>query len=611
MKLLKSIFVVVALSAIAACGGGGGNSATPPAVTTPTQAATPASVEVLTSTSGLLSSGSEAVITAFVKNSLNVGMSGQAVTFSTSSGTLQVATSVTDSTGAAAAKLIVGSDKTIRDITVTVAAGTASGNVVVPVTGTTLSLAGNGSQQAGGAATQYTVRAVDSSNSPINKASITVKSSLGNTVSPATLTTDATGSASFLYTPNIAGNDTLTVVGLGTSATIQIVVTAVDFVVVSPASSTSIDIGAVQTIRVRYKLNNVGVQGATVAFNTTRGTVSFASVVTDINGEATTDLQSVSAGPAVVAAQISSVGSVNLPIQFIAATPATIVVQANPGAVLPNSSGTTNQSSIEATVRDANGNPVAGRQVNFTALQDASNGSITPGVATTDLNGRAQVQFIPGPNSTSSNGVIIRATVASTAVFQDVKLTVNGKALFIAIGFGNTQTNVDETTYSKPFSIYVTDANGVAVGNQIVTLSVIPRTYQKGSLAFGTVSWFKSGAITTCVNEDTNVNGVLDSLEDVNSDGKLTPGNVALASPGTVTTDATTGRALFNLQFGEQYAPWVIVEIVARTTVSGTESKQSILFELSPLASDFSSEAIPPAGQISPFGTATLCSSKN
>jgi hypothetical protein len=626
MKLLKFVVGLTVAVALTACGGGGGNPGTVsggslPAASAPAVGATAATIEVLTSANSLLSSGSEAVITAFVKNGSNVGLANQAVTFSASSGTLQVATSTTDSTGAVTAKLIAGGDKSIRDITVTVTAGSVSGNVVVPVTGTRVSIAGSGSLQAGGAAAQYTIRAVDSSGNPIGGATVTVSSALGNAVSSSALPTDSTGTAKFLYTPNIAGTDTLTVSGLGTSASSTVIVNAIDFVALSPSNDTAIAIGASQTITVRYKLSGAGVAGQTVAFSTTRGTFVTSTATTDANGQASAVLSSTTAGPAVVAAQIVGVGSVNLPVQFVATTPATIVVQSNPGSVLPNSSGTTNQSTIEAIVRDSNGNAVANRQVNFTAVQDLSNGILSPGTATTDANGRAQVQFIPGASSTPADGVTIQATVASTAITGTTSLTVNGKALFITIAFGNTMSNLDETTYTKTFSVYVTDANGVAVGNQVISLSAIPIEYYKGTLAncvTTTVAgvattkcgtWDYSGAPTTCANEDLNLDGILNAGEDTNGNGQLTPGNIVVAAPGSVTTDAS-GRAAFAIQYGEQFAPWATIAITARATVAGTESRQSILYGLAGLASDFEATT-PPAGAVSPFGSSSLCTNPN
>lgn len=618
MNLLKYGMGLVVAVALTACGGGGGSAGTTTnAVVTPpvTSAATPATVEVLASANTLPSAGTEVLITAFVKNGNNVGMSGQAVTFSATSGTLQASTLLTDASGAVTAKLIAGSDKSLRNITVTVTATPASGSIIIPVSDTRISIAGSGSLQAGGAAATYTVRAVDSSANPISGATIVVSSTLGNAISPASLSTDATGTASFLYTPNIAGADSLKISGLGASATTAVIVNSIDFVALSPASNTSIAIGSTQTITVRYKNLNVGVPNQTVAFSTTRGTFVASSATTDVNGDASAVLSSTTAGPAVIVAQISGVGQVNLPVQFVATTPSTIVVQSNPGAVLPNSVGTSvNQSSIEAVVRDANGNAVANRQVNFTTLQDISNGTLSPGVATTDADGRAQVQFIPGATSTPANGVIIQATVASTAITSTTTLTVNGKALFITIAFGNTISNVDETTYSKPFAVYVTDANGVAVGNQLLTLSVIPEEYYKGSLVFDAVkkAWTGGGTdpAATCPNEDVNRNGVLDAGEDTNVNAQLTPGNVAVAAPGSVTTDAS-GRASFALQYGEQFAPWVKARISARASVAGTESTQSILFSLTGSSADFTVETTPPAGRNSPFGMSASCTDPN
>lgn len=569
-----------------------------------------ARVDVTTSTNTLQSAGSEATITATVKNSGNLGLAGQNIVFTASSGTLQNPTAQTDASGSASVKLTAGSDKSVRDITVTATVGTVSGSVVVPVTGTRLSIAGSGTLQAAGAATTYSVRAVDSSGNPVSGVSLIISSTLGNPLSLSTVVTDVSGSASFSYTPTTPGADTLKVVGLGTEATTSVVVSAVNFVVASPAANSTIAIGTLQPIKVRYQELGVGVPGKVVTFSSTRGVITpTTTATTDILGEATINLSSTTAGFADVVAQIAGTGSVSLPVQFVATVPATVTVQSNPGAVLPNVTGNTNQSSIEAVVRDANGNPVANRQVNFTIISDLSNGSLSTGNAMTDANGRAQVQFIAGANSTPSNGVSIQAAVSSSTISSITTLTVNGNALFITLGFGNEISNLDPTTYSKNFTVYVTDANGVAVGNQLVTLAAIPLTYSKGRFTTNIDGdWvFAAGSPTaTCLNEDVNRNGILSAGEDFNGNGQLTPGNIVVVSPGTVTTDAT-GHALFALQYGEQFAPWVNLEITARAVVSGTESRQSITFNLVGLVSDFSANGGPPAGVVSPFGSLTSC----
>lgn len=627
MKFLKVMGGFALAAVLTACGGGGGSAGTSipggggsnggGGSTTSTAVVTPSSIEVLASANEVLSAGAEVVITAVVKNANNVGMASQSVVFAVNEGaTLRGASVTTNEDGVATARLSAGANKALRNLTVTVTSGTATGSITLPVSGTRMTLTGAGSLKLGDA-TSYIARLVDSSGNGIGGQTISVTSSAGNGLSNSVLTTSANGEAPFIYTANVSGTDTLSISGLGTSARAVVGVSAIDFTVLAPANNTSVIVGASQTVSVQYKVGAVGQSGVTVLFSTTRGALSSNSVTTSASGIATVSISSTSAGPANVVAQIPGVGQVTLPLQFAATVPATLVLQANPGAVLPNTgTGTSNQSTLEAVVLDATGNAVANRQVNFTILEDDGNGgSLSTPTASTDANGRAQVQFISGALSTRTNGVVLQGTVAGTAVSGTAVLTVNGQALFISIGFGNTISNKDETTYRKLFSVYVTDANGNAVGNQVVTLSTIPLTYGRGFLEWSGTVWTVSstsvpalGALTVCPNEDANQNGVLDGLEDANRNGQLTPGNPVVVAPGTVTTDAQ-GRATFALEYGEQYVPWLNVNIVARASVGGTESRSTLIHSLTGLSSDFSSETIAPAGRLSPFGTTQSCTS--
>jgi hypothetical protein len=305
---------------------------------------------------------------------------------------------------------------------------------------------------------------------------------------------------------------------------------------------------------------------------------------------------------------------VTLPLNFVATTASTLVLQANPSALPPNTGGsTTNQSVLQAVVRDASGNPVANKTVNFSAVTDPSNGTITPASATTDSSGTASAQFISGSVATATNGVQLQATVQGTAISGTTSLTVNAQALFISIGTGNTigsTPSVNPTSYTKQFVVYVTDATGAPVVGKTVTISVWPDYYLKGSLVFGGGQWGYNGTPTQCPNEDANRNGILDAGEDVNGNGKLDPGLPILVSPSTLTTDST-GSASFVLQYGENYAPWVSATITARASVGGTESAATTVYGLAGSAPDFTNQNSPPAGQVSPFGISTSCSNPN
>ena len=618
MKSLKLLFFIGAASILIACGGGNkGASATKAnESTTTTSSSTAASIDVLTSSNVLPSSGAEVLITAYVKNASNATIPAANVVFSATSGNLQSVSTVSDASGVVTAKLSAGSNKSIRNITVTVTAGSVSGNVVIAVTDTAVTVAGNGSLSQNAASSVYTVRAVDSANAPISGAAFSVTSSLSNAIVTSPLTTNASGSATFTYTPTNAGTDILTVSGLGLITKTTVGVSNVDFSVFSPASNTTISVGANQDITVQYKIATVGQANKAVTFSTTRGTITCdaTSCVTGPDGKTIAKLTSTTAGPATVLAQIAGVGQVSLPVQFMAGAPSTVVVQANPSAVSPNSAGSTiNQSTIEALVRDVNLNAVANTPVAFSLVSDLSNGSLSSGVATTDVNGRAQVQFIPGANSTANNGVVIKAEAGATPVVSgQTALTVSGQALFINIAFGNDMASLNSTTYSKPYSVYVTTATGGAVPNQTLSLSVIPIDYDKGSMAYDAPSslWLAVPTKAGCANEDVNKNGILDPGEDINGSLTLTPGNIAIISPVTVTTD-TLGMASFSLNFGKQFARWTQVEIIARTTVAGTESSRSIQVRLPILNADIGDASVPPAGRNSPFGLAAVCTDKN
>lgn len=634
MKIFKWLAAFPMTLALVACGGGGGNPGTVAGGSNVSdKTVVPASVEVLTSSTTLQSTGETVDITAFVKTSGNVAIANQVVTFNADSGLLQNVTATTDSNGVASAKLAAGSNKANRDIVVKVTSGGVSGQVVVSVKGIQLTLAGELALKLG-ASTKYTLKVVDGTGKAVPGAPVELLSSLGNALSEGSVTTDAAGTATFTYTATKAGSDTITAQSLGTSVQQTVVVSAVDLAFVTPAASTQILVGTPQTFTARYLSGGSGVAAKTVSFSTTRGVLAPATAMTNASGEASVSVSSNSAGPATVVAVIDGVGQASISVDFIAQKPSVIVMQSSLGAIPPNSSGSSSsQSMIEATVRDAAGNLVAGKAVNFNIVSDVSGGYLSTATVNTDQYGKARVQYIAGTSATAADGVEISGTVSDTSITSSVKLTVNAKALFINIAYGNTMTNLDETTYSKPFSIYVTDATGNPVGNQQVTVSVIPNSYMKGFLSPGILGagWGYDGGnssstpvvpvspMVTCRNTDINRNGIYNPsvFEDANGNGvwdlgelretsPLKPGNVVVATPGLLTTDSS-GRATFALQYGEQYAWWVNVDLTAKSVVAGTESRTTQTFLLDMLSDDAKKIDSSPANMISPFGVDASC----
>lgn len=590
-------------------------------------------IEVLASSNSAVTSGDQVSLTAIVKGSGNAGLSNVPVTFVADSGIILSPVSATDSTGAATAKFSVGSDKSNRSARITVTSGSATGVLVLPIEGTKLSVSGD-TTLAMGSVNTFNVKAVDFKGNGISGAQISVASSLGNSLGSTTVTTNSQGDASVAYTAAKSGSDTVSFSGLGASTSTVVSISSEDFSVVSPSSGTTVPLGTAQTIQVRYRQNGLPVANKVVNFASTAGVLSATSATTDSNGLASVSVSSIWAAPATVSAKLSGgAAQASVPIVFVAKIPARVVLQVSPTTIGPNASGSlTNQAQIVAKVTDANGNPVYKQTVNFSRDADASGGNFLQATGDTDENGVATVQYVAGPQSTATNGVILRATVAGYAsVTGTAGLTVSQSALFIALGTGNSIDNLDPQTYKKQWTVYVTDAAGVAVPNVNITAKILPIEYQKGTLYYNGTVWtsriwngstglalptqsgtgsIPSGYYISCKNEDTllgdgdsrSLNGVLDSGEDLNGNGVLEPGNVISLENGITKTDSS-GRATLTLLYAETYVPWVYVRLQVQAVVSGTESITEARFVVSGVADDFKDATIPPAGIVSPFGT--------
>lgn len=638
MNLLRRLFVTLAALTLAACGGGGGDKGTSSFVDTPPPTtASAATVEVLSSASTVSTGGTEVTITALVKNNSNAAVPAAVVAFATDTGTLLGVPTVADASGVASARFTAGADRSNRTAKITVTSGSVSGSVAVDIVGSQMQIAGAQSLVIG-ATTELRITATDGASKPLSGVSVAVKSTLGNGLSNAAPVTDSQGVAKLTYTATNPGADAVEFQAAGLTSTLAIQVTRQEnLAFVAPGSSGQIvALNTPTPVVAEYRVNGLPATGNyRVRFASTSGTLSPAEAATGIaigaDGRATASITSTFAGPATVQATLVSgadgtvVAQTQVAMQFVARTPAAIVLQATPKSVGPNLAGsTTNQIQVRATVTDAAGNPVQGAVVNFSKLADSSGGNLSEASSVTDSNGQATVRYVAGPTSTAADGVRLLAVIADNVAVRDEEtLTVDQNALFIALGTGNVITNYNETTYEKVWTVYVTDASGAAIPNQQVTISVLPTRYAKGSFtlvlddyATGEVAETETGAplgrgsYVVCPNEDLNYNGVVDAGEDRNTDGRLQAGNVISVNGGSnVTTVATdsNGFALLRLRYAESYAFWVEVKLRASALVGGTESSNEVVFFAPGLKSDYTKDGGPPAGLFSPFGQYSSC----
>lgn len=458
------------------------------------------------------------------------------------------------------------------------------------------------------------------------------------------------GIATFSMVPSAAGGDViasspsqsvsdenadalaLNVVSVGVSFR-NIAVTVLD----ATPKPVSEDLALDTNYTVNVKADNAGTPlTGTVIASTSLGTLTLPSPATlNAAGELNAVLRSSEPGTAYVNVRIIDGSNKvtllsNEAVRFAALVPAKITALA----------GRTTLDRLESTeivarVLDKNDYPVKGQWVQFNVTGDTSGGGFTNGTALAQTNqeGIAVVSYTAGDTDTAKDNIRITAGMFEAAysgvkVKEPVYLTVSGSPVSVTLAAGNKIVALDDTTYSFPYQVMVTNAAGGPVANQEVVLTVIPTYYLKGFYYYNSVAkaWlpkaidrttFKamtfgyivSGADTAsemppiaCPNEDLNQNGILDPLEDINGDNRLWPGNPVTVSSKVVKTNAS-GYVNFDVIYGKSYANWLQVKLIASTRVSGSEATSESEFSLPALAADMGNESVsPPGGLRSAFG---------
>ena len=604
MKRLLSILLAT-VAAIAVGCSGSSNSLTGQGGQTGGTGAAVSSITVLTSSPTLPSDGSSPVdITALVRDANNNLVEGAFVAFVATSGGLTITQNTTDANGVATATLNNAGDPSLRTITVSAQVDNVTDATTVDVVGTTLNLTGPTSMVLGGMQT-FTTTILDAGNNGVPGQTVAITSSLGNTLSSNSLTTDATGSAQFMLTANVGGTDTLTATALSLTTPLPVNISSDSFAFITPTPSIpptpppEVNLNVNQVLEVQWLQSAVPVaDGSTVNFSTTRGTLTAASDTT-LGGIATVGIQSANAGSATITASAPGGPTTTLDIEFVATMPNSIAVQASPTSIAPNE-----QSTITAVVRDPVNNLVKGVTVDF-QLNDITGGLLSVGSAVTNSQGVAQTFYNSSSTTSAQDGVIVTATVQGTLISGMAALTVAQRELFISMGTGNEIFEPNSAQYRVEFAVQVTDAAGNGVAGVSVQLSILSEFYGKGFWLVGPMTWIYNRVIT-CVDEDVDRDGVLDAGEDFNGSGQLEAGNVATVTPGIFTTDSD-GFGLVNVIYPQDHAFWVDVVLEARTSVQGTEFSEQSRFTLPISATDTDDINEAPPGVFSPYGVQASC----
>ena len=565
-------------------------------------------------------------ITATVLDANNAALKDTTISFKATSGTLNTPSVVTDDNGQATAIFSCGNlDNSNRTSTITATAGSASSQISILITGTTLELTTDFQNlevtssaitfQIDSEKAILTIAAKDAGDNRISNALITASvdaSSTGNvTLSPSSGYTDSTGELKIEVFGKSKGTAIVRVKGLGASATqtYSVGLAGEVFSIISPTEDPySLAKGANLTIVVQAPTQNQVIFATTCgAWDGGTSTVVTKSVA---NQQASAVLSSTEACNATVqvydAADVNTSDSMKVNIYPPADSAARIDLQASAYVVARSTGGILNSVMVEATVRDDTFQIVPNVAVSF-SISDSTGGGeyVSPPLAyTLSESGKAEATFTSGSVSSGARGVTVTATVVGkTTVTDSISIVIGGTAGSVVIGQSTTVESINnDTTYKLPMTAQVVDSNGNPVAGARISLQLWPSKYRTGI-------WIPTAAgPSDCVPEISNTypneddtfpgtyfyrNLILDPGEDANGDGQLTPASSAAGSvPAEVVADET-GVASFDLIYPKSNAVWIVAELTGSTLVLGSETRSTTEFGLPFLKTDAQACSLP------------------
>lgn len=618
-KVLQRSALALCVLALAGCGGGDGNQLSNDGGGNNTVTGAKF-LEVSASSRQLGSSGDKPVtISAIAKDVNNNILKDATVQFSVNNEATIEADAATATTGVKTALLTPGLENPEnRTVTVTIKSGTLLKTLDIAITGTTLVVDGP-ARIALNTPTTFTAKLKDSAGKALANETVSINSSLNNALTPVSgsgFMTDANGEIQFTINAVVSGTDTISVSALGVSSSKTLEISGDDFTINS--TNSEIKVKTPETISLKWMQNGVAQANKTINLAATRGEIKPSQMVTtDAQGQATFYVGSSTAGGTVITATDANTGlSTSLTREFVATTPANLNMQVEKELLVPESS-----TNVIAVVKDAADNPVKNQVVVFN-LEDTVGGKLSSSTATTDSLGKATIGYTAGNATSAKDGVKITSSLrltdpnASPVADDYITLTVGGQGLRIVLG--EDEKIVEEGLfYKKSFGVIVTDSAGNPVKDKKVDFALIPLAYAKGSFAPCGVT-LSDGTLSTkpvfvqtasCMSEDIDSDGLLDTGEDLNSSGRLEPTNAA-----TVTNSAVTdsdGKVLATVIYPQSHALWNKVRLTARILVSGSEYVESTDFVLPVLAVDVGSCEISPPNAVSPYGVDASCLTKN
>lgn len=575
MQMIRRFFLALAVTSLAACGGGGGGGSPfgGPAGGGGSggggggSGPTASDLVLVLSSSTVANSGLETVtVTVTAVDANRNALSGVPVTLSANNNAVVTAGSATtDTAGRLSATVGIGADTSLRTISVTAASTgitrTASLQVQAGAGASgqaSLALSATGSVVTAAAPVTVTATLRDAQSRPIAGRVVLFSSVRGlSALSTSSALTDANGGVSLTVRPTsagLSGADEIQATASvpttsGTNASISSSVglsvtgaTPTIAVALAPAGSTlrasTSPVDFVATVR-----NETGdlLANQVVTFRSANGLVTLtpASTLTDSTGRAVTRVAP--ANPTTNAADLLS-ASTSVAGRDLQGSVSVQIVGESPSMALTLSNSTVTSSSpstVNATVRNAAGDPVSGALVSFST--EFALGQFTPATALTNSAGIASASLAIRAGTASGADIVRAATTVGT-----VAVSQQASAQFVTdvlAGSPSLDLTVSRTSISaaEPADVTVTlrSAAGTPVAGQVVTFNVIRGL---ATTNIPTALTNASGIATVRLVPATSVSAGADEIRASVSFGgttlQRTSGFQVLATPVTLTNFA-------------------------------------------------------------------------
>lgn len=651
MKSWRAWVAGLATVLLASCGGGG-DGGTPLVGSTPSPAV--ADLTVVLSNSEIANTGNQTVdvtVTSVDKN--NNTVANVPVTIKVdANATIEVAGTRTGSDGKLIGKISIGSDRTLRKITVTAESGTLTPRTaslqvidgaapVAKAADMTLTLSAPILQNSGTQTVTVTAVAVDANRNTVPNIPVTLAVDLGATIKVDAAVTDTDGKVTGAVSigddkTNRVVTVTATSGTLSRTASLQITGAQIKSTLLPAVLSVG------QVGKVQYRL--LDISGNPIPRKTITVVGTGATQITgtsDANGDY--ELTYTAPGPGgELSIRASAIGVENVSTVLVQAGPGQIPevttdvqsasVSASPSVVPVNTATTKNQAAIRALFLGALNKPIQNVRVRFDLDGDAQSigGSFTSGTTMlySDASGIASTSYVPASRFSPTDGVTVRACwdtkdfpVGACPRSAKTTLTVISESLSVTIGT-NLEIGEDDSKikYVTRYVVQVVDSSGLAASDVQVSASVDLLQYYKGfwKLGFNEVGrqlWVRQ-LMASCDNEDLNRNGVAETYsnglaEDANNSLNLTNGrpaleprkaDVAVSFEGSSKTN-TSGTVVLRLEYPKNIASWVQFNLVVGASgVAGTEGRANYVSPLIVPAEAVNAFDAEPPFIVSPYG---------